>query len=107
MKEFSSIRELVGQIGLDLESKSGKISSSFRSNIRKELARLSDEKNVTISIEQTPNGSLISLKIEDWVDKLEKATIVEEFKDLMDRIGATTGVCPGGAVPGNLVALLK
>jgi uncharacterized protein YacL (UPF0231 family) len=107
MKEFTNIRELIGQIGLDLGVKAGVVSKSFRGNIRKELEKLSDKKNITVSIKQTSNGSLISLKIEDWVDKLEKATIIEEFKDLMDRIGATTGVCPGGAIPGNLVALLK
>jgi hypothetical protein len=106
-KEFSNPRELIGQIGLDLEAKAGKIGSLFRGNIRKELEKLSDKKNIIISIEQTINGSLISLKIEDWVDKLEKATIIEEFKDLMDRIGATTSVCSGGSIPGSLVALLK
>jgi ribosome assembly protein YihI (activator of Der GTPase) len=107
MKEFTNVRELIGQIGLDLDSKAGKISSTFRENIRKELESLGDEKTVSVSIEQVQGGTSISLKIEDWVDRPQRTTIIEEFKDLMDRLGATkTGMCTG-TIPSNLVAFLN
>lgn len=107
MKEFSDIRELFGQIGLDLEAKTGQIGRTFRNNIRDELNNLGDKKAYNISIQQTKYGTMVSLKIEDWVDQLQRTTIIEEFKDLMDRIGATnTGTCTG-TMPPNLVSLLR
>jgi hypothetical protein len=107
MKEFSNPRELIGQIALDLDSRAGIVGSAFRTNLRKELLGLGSKDSVTVSIDQTSSGTMISLQIQEWVDKLEHNTIVEEFKDLMDRIGATpSGTCVG-PVPGNLVAFLS
>jgi hypothetical protein len=107
MKEFSNPRELMGQIALDLESRAGKIGESFRSNIRKELEAIGDEKTRSITIKQTPTGTLVSLHVEKWVEKEKKKVIEDKFKDLMDRLGASsTGIC-SGVVPGNLATFLK
>jgi len=107
MKTFTDPRELMGQIALDIDSRAGVIGSAFRDNIRKELLGLGSKDSVIVSVSQMPSGTMISLQIQDWVDKLERNTIIEEFKDLMDRIGATTtGYCVG-QVPGNLVAFLS
>jgi hypothetical protein len=107
MKKFTDARELIGQIGLDLNKRAGVIGNAFRDNIRKELMHLGSKDTVSVSIDQTRSGSVISLKIEDWVDELERNTIIEEFKDLMDRIGATTSGFCVGPVPGTLVAFLN
>ncbi|MCK9557752.1 MAG: hypothetical protein M0R50_06895 [Candidatus Cloacimonetes bacterium] len=107
MKEFTNVRELIGQISLDLGVQAGKVGSSFRDNIRKGLEGLGDKKEISVSIKQTQNGSVISLTIEDWVEELERNRIIEEFKDLMDRIGATRSGSCNGAVPGTLVAFLR
>ena len=102
MKEFSNPRELIGQIALDLDSRAGAVGSAFRTNLRKELLGLGPKDDVAVSIDQTPSGTRISLQIQEWVDELERNTITEEFKDLMDRIGATpSGICVG-PIPGNL-----
>jgi molybdopterin converting factor small subunit len=107
MKQFTDVRELIGQIGLDLDSRAGIIGSAFRDNIRKELLGLGSKDIINVSINQLGSGTIISLKIEDWVEELERNTIIEEFKDLMDRIGATiSGACFGSA-PGSLVAFLS
>ena len=107
MKEFTNARELIGQIGLDLESKSGKISSTFRKNIREELEGFGKKENVTVSVKQTANGSLITLNISNWVEKQEKSRIEQQFKALMRRLGASsTGVCCG-VIPGNLATFLR
>lgn len=107
MKTFSDPRELLGQISIDLEAKSGRVGNIFRTAIRKELEKLGNKDTISVSIKQISNGSMISLKIEEWVDKLERTRIEEEFKDLMDRIGATTtGIC-SGSIPSNLVSFLN
>jgi hypothetical protein len=106
MKEFSNPRELISQIGLDLESKSGMISKSFRINIRNELNSF-DKKTTNVSIKQTSFGSVISLHLEDWVDGLERKEIIDKFKDLMDRIGATTTNICNGTISGSLAIFLK
>jgi hypothetical protein len=107
MKEFSNPRELIGQIGLDLEARSGRIGKSFRVNIRKELQKFCDEKDATISITQTYEGSYITLSIADGITKEKSDLLKREFKDLMGRLGASsTGVCSGPA-PGVLITFLS
>ena len=107
MKQFTNVRELIGQIGLDLGAKAGKFSSAFRANIREELEGFGAKENVTISVKQTANGSLVTLNIEDWVERQEQTRIKQQFKNLMNRLGASsTGVCCG-TIPGNLVAYLN
>lgn len=107
MKQFTDVRELIGQIALDLDSRAGVVGNAFRANLRKELLGLGSKNSVAVSIDQVSSGTMISLQIQEWVDELERNTIIEEFKDLMDRIGATpSGICVG-PVPGNLVAFLN
>jgi hypothetical protein len=107
MKKFTDVRELMGQIALDLDKRAGTIGSTFRTNLRKELLGLGSKDSVAVAIDQVPSGTMISLQIQEWVDELERNTITEEFKDLMDRIGATqSGICVG-RVPGNLMAFLN
>jgi hypothetical protein len=107
MKEFTDPRELIGQIGLDLDAKSGKISSSFRDRIRSELEKIGDKDSVSVSIKQVANGSLISLNINDWVDRQDRAKIEQQFKNLMNRFGASSSGTCSGIVPGNLAAFLN
>ena len=107
MKEFTDARELVGQMGLDLEASAGRISNSFRSSIRRELEKLGDGKDSTVLIKQTSSGTLVTLSVGDWVEKEKKVLIEKRFKDLMDRLGASkTGIC-SGTVPGNLVTFIN
>ena len=105
MKEFTNPRELIGQMGADLQAKAGKVGNRFRRNIREELEGLSN-KNATISITQAANGSMVSLKIGDWVDETEKIRIKQQFESLMRRIGANTAGTCCGVVPGGLTAFL-
>lgn len=108
MKEFTNVRELLGQIGLDLEAKAGKIGKSFRLGIRKELEQLGREKgSAKVSITPMSSGSLITLNVADWVEKHDRDLIERQFKTLMDRLGAsTTGTC-SGVIPGSLLTFLK
>jgi len=108
MKEFSSVRDLIGQIGSDLEAKAGKIGASFRASIRKELEQIGGEKGIAhVSITQASGSSLVTLHIEDWADEQERRRIERQFKTLMDRLGASmSGTC-SGAITGNLLSFLR
>jgi hypothetical protein len=108
MKEFSNVRELIGQIGLDLQAKAGSIGSTFRKSIRRELSSFDEgEKDVKISIEQVSGGSLISLHIGDWVEPQKKIKYERQFRSLVRRLGATpTGICRG-VMPGALATFLN
>jgi hypothetical protein len=107
MKEFNNVRELLGQIGIDLEAKAGRIGKSFRIGIRKELEQLGREKGTAkVSIVPMSSGSFVTLHIEDWVERKDRDLIEQQFKDLMDRFGATTtGTC-SGVVPGSLMTFI-
>ena len=107
MKEFSNVREMVGQMELDLESKAGQVGRSFRINVRKELQKFCNEKNAVISIKQTESGSVVSMRVADGIDKEKSNLIKKEFQDLMERLGASsTGICTG-QMPGALAILLS
>ena len=108
MPEFSNIQDWIGAINADLEVKSGKIGNSFRVGIREELESLGRSKgDASVSITQTSSGSLATLNVGEWVEETDRKLIEQQFKTLMERLGATTtGTC-SGLIPGPLLTLLK
>ena len=109
VREYYDSREMVSQMGLDLEVKAGRIGAAFRAGIRTELEELSTDKTknaVEVKVEQTAVGATISLQIAEWVEPIKKAQLQQKFKTYLESIGARKGAC-SGPIPGALVSLLN
>lgn len=109
VQQYYDSREMVSQMALDLEAKAGRIGAAFRVGIRTELEELPADKSrnaVTVKVEQTSTGTIISLQIAEWIEPIKKVQLKQKFKTYLESIGARKGVC-SGPIPTTLVSLIN